>query len=302
MTQGESARTLVPDTGLDRRSRVQDSLILSTALEVVRNPMGLVGLLLVVGLVVAGFAAPLLSPHDPLQQLRGHRLESPSTEFWFGTDEFSRDIFSRTLYGLRASLLVSIFAVGVFGTLGTIVGFFAGYMRGMVDSLLMRFVDTLLAFPGLLIAIGILAALGSGIENVALAIGIGAFPRFARIGRAQMLVEASKDYALAARVIGATRARIIFGHIGRNALPPLLIQGALTMAAAVLIEASLGYLGLGAEPPQPSLGNLINGARAHLDKWYYFAFPGAFLAAFLAGLNLLADAVNEALDPHRKRR
>ena len=140
-------------------------------------------------------------------------------------------------------------------------------MRGIIDSLLIRFVDTLLAFPGLLIAIGILAALGSGIENVALAIGIGAFPRFARMSRARILVEASTDYALTARVVGATRAHIIFGHIGRNALPPFLIQGALTMAAAVLIEASLGYLGPGRRTSQPSLGNLINGARAHLDKW-----------------------------------
>lgn len=287
---------------LTRRSRTKDSLLLTTIIETWRNPMGAIGLSTVVLLVVLGFAAPLIAPYDPIEQLRGHRLEGPSTQFWFGTDEFSRDIFSRTLYGLRASLLVSLFAVGGFGALGTAVGFVAGYFRGTLDTILMRIIDTMLAFPGLLLAIAILAALGAGIQNIALAIGIAAFPRFARIGRAQMLSEASRDYVMAARVLGAGESRIIFRHIAINAVPPLLVQAALSMAGAVLIEASLGYLGVGTEPPHPSLGNLINGARAHLDKWNYFVFPGTVLALFLAGLNLLADAANEAMDPHRRRR
>jgi peptide/nickel transport system permease protein len=289
---------------LDRKqsSRVRDSLFLTTFVETVRNPMGAIGLALVVALVVIGFAAPLIATHDPIAQIRGHRLEGPSLEFWFGTDEFSRDLFSRTVYGLRASLLVSIFAVGVFGALGTVVGFISGYFRGALDAVLMRMVDSMLAFPGLLLAIAILAALGAGIQNVALAIGVGAFPRFARLARAQMLTESSRDYVTAARVTGAGEFRIIFRHVAINALPPLLVQGALMMAGAVLIEASLGYLGLGAEPPQPSLGNLINGGRGHLDQWTYFAFPGAVLALFLIGLNMLADATNEAMDPHRRRR
>jgi ABC-type dipeptide/oligopeptide/nickel transport system permease subunit len=294
--------TLVPGMEGDRSSRVRDSLFLTTMAETVRNPMGAAGLGIVLLLVIAGFGAPLIATHDPIAQLRGHRLEGPSTTFWFGTDEFSRDIFSRTIYGLRASILVSIFAVGVFGSLGTVLGFIAGYFRGAFDAIVMRIVDSMLAFPSLLLAIGIVAALGAGIQNVALAIGIGAFPRFARLGRAQMLTESSRDYVTAARVTGAGEFRIIFRHVAINALPPMLVQGALTMAGAVLIEASLGYLGLGTEPPQPSLGNLINGARAHLDQWTYFAFPGAVLALFLVGLNMLADATNEAMDPHRRRR
>ncbi len=294
--------TLSNEIELRRDDRTRDSLFLTTLLETVRNPMGAIGLIIVLALIVLGFAAPLIAPHDPIQQIRGHRLEGPSSEFWFGTDEFSRDIFSRTLYGLRASLLVSIFAVGGFGLAGTIAGFTAGYFRGWLDTVVMRVVDSMLAFPGLLLAIAILAALGAGIQNVALAIGIGAFPRFARLGRAQMLLESSKDYVLAARVTGASEIRIMFRHVAINALPPLLVQAALSMAGAVLIEASLGYLGLGTEPPQPSLGNLINGARAHLDQWTYFAFPGAVLALFLVGLNLVADATNEAMDPHRRRR
>lgn len=294
--------TLPNEIEVPATDRTRDSLFLTTILETIRNPMGATGLVVVLALVVLGFAAPLIAPHDPLQQIRGHRLEGPSAEFWFGTDEFSRDIFSRTLYGLRASILVSIFAVGGFGLAGTIAGFTAGYARGWLDTIMMRIVDSMLAFPGLLMAIAILAALGAGIQNVALAIGIGAFPRFARLGRAQMLLEGSKDYVLAARVTGASEVRIMFRHVAINALPPILVQAALSMAGAVLIEASLGYLGLGTEPPQPSLGNLINGARAHLDKWTYFAFPGAILGLFLVGLNLLADATNEAMDPHRRRR
>lgn len=294
--------TLPNEIEVPATDRTRDSLFLTTILETVRNPMGATGLVVVLALVALGFAAPLIAPHDPLQQIRGHRLEGPSAEFWFGTDEFSRDIFSRTLYGLRASILVSIFAVGGFGLAGTIAGFTAGYARGWLDAIMMRIVDSMLAFPGLLMAIAILAALGAGIQNVALAIGIGAFPRFARLGRAEMLLEGSKDYVLAARVTGASEVRIMFRHVAINALPPILVQAALSMAGAVLIEASLGYLGLGTEPPQPSLGNLINGARAHLDKWTYFAFPGAILGLFLVGLNLLADATNEAMDPHRRRR
>jgi len=163
-------------------------------------------------------------------------------------------------------------------------------------------VDTMLAFPGLLLAIAILAALGAGIQNVALALGIGSLPRFARIGRAQMLSESARDYVTAAELLGASKPRVIFRHVLPNALPPLLVQAALSMAAAVLVESSLGYLGLGTEPPNPSLGALINGARSRLEHPYYFAFPGACLAIFLVGLNLLADAINESLDPHRKRR
>lgn len=294
--------TLPSELEARRTDRTRDSLFLTTLLETIRNPMGATGLVIVLTLLVLGFAAPLIAPYDPIQQLRGHRLEAPSADFWFGTDEFSRDIFSRTLYGLRASILVSIFAVGGFGLAGTVAGFTAGYFRGWLDTIAMRIVDSMLAFPGLLLAIAILAALGAGIQNVALAIGIGAFPRFARLARAQMLLESSKDYVLAARVTGANEVRIMFRHVAINALPPLLVQAALSMAGAVLIEASLGYLGLGTEPPQPSLGNLINGARAHLDRWTYFAFPGAVLALFLVGLNLVADATNEAMDPHRRRR
>lgn len=299
MARQTGAASSVPDLDQDK---YQKSLLISTFIEVLRNPMGVTGLLLVIMLVIAGLGAPLISPYDPIEQFRGHRLESPSLEFLFGTDEFSRDLLSRVLYGLRGSVLVSIFAVGAGGGLGVASGFVAGYFGGTVESIIMRFVDTMLAFPGLILAIGILAALGGGLQSVAIALGIGVWPNFARLARGQMISELPRDYVLAARVIGATNSRIILRHIAMNAMPPLVVAGALAMAAAVLAEAALGFLGIGTVAPEPSLGSLINSARSRLELPYLLIFPAAALGLFQLGLNLLADATNDALDPHRRRR
>lgn len=287
---------------IEAQRGVRGSLWQRTLIDLVRNPMGLTGLVIVAALLLLGVLAPMLATHDPIQQFRGHRLEGPSSRFLLGTDEFSRDLFSRVLYGLRASLLISIGATFVGGGLGVVVGYAAGYLRGLVEALIMRFVDTMLAFPGLLLAIGIIAAFGAGFDSLAFALGIAAFPRFARLGRALMLAEAGQDYVLAARVLGASRTRIIMRHVAINTLPALLVNAALAMSAAVLVEASLGYLGLGVTPPQPSLGSLINDGRRYLDHAYYLLTPCLCLALFLLGLNLLADAANESLDPHRRRR
>jgi peptide/nickel transport system permease protein len=290
------------DRPLPLGRRLRESLVWSTTREVLRNPMGAVGLGVVVLLLVLGFAAPALTRYDPIAQLPGHKLAGPSAQFWFGTDELSRDLFSRTLYGLRASLLVSIVAVSTGGTLGIVCGFIAGYVRGPIEIVLMRLVDTMFAFPGLLLAIGLLSALGSSLQILALVLGVGAFPGFARLARAQMLAERSQDYVLAAKVVGASGRRIVFRHVALNALPPLFVHAALAMAGAVLVEASLGYLGIGIQPPQPSLGSLVEDARNYLGALHYIIFPGLCLVLLLLGLNLLADAVNESLDPHRRRR
>ena len=299
MADQSTAAGTAPDLGQDEYQR---SLLVTTILEVLRNPMGVTGLVIVVVLVSAGLGAPIFSPHDPIEQFRGHRLETPSWEFMFGTDEFSRDQFSRVLYGLRGSVLVSIFAVGVGGGTGVLAGFVAGYYGGTVESIIMRFVDTMLAFPGLILAIGILAALGGGLQSVAIALGIGVWPNFARLARGQMISELPRDYVMAARVIGATNSRIILRHIAMNAMPPLVVAGALAMATAVLAEAALGFLGIGTVAPEPSLGSLINAARSRLELPYLLIFPAAALGFFQLGLNLLADATNDALDPHRRRR
>jgi peptide/nickel transport system permease protein len=283
-------------------ARDRQSLWLRTLIAIVKNPMGATGLALVLVLVIGGLAAPLLAPHDPLYQFRGYELQTPSLRFWFGTDQFGRDLLSRVLFGLRASLFVSLFAVGVGGVLGVVAGFIAGFSGGIVDTVIMRIVDTLLAFPGLILAIGILAAFGVGLQSVAIALGIGAWPRFARLARGQMLTERPRDYVLAARALGASDARIIFRHISLNAMPPLLVQAALSMAGAVVAEAALDFLGIGTVAPAASLGSLINDGRSQLDHPYLLIFPAIALGLYLLGLNLLADATNDALDPHRPRR
>ncbi len=281
----------------------ETSLWVKTAREIfIRNPMGLTGAVILGTLLLAGLAAPLVAPHDPLEQFRGHRFESPSLDYWVGTDALSRDLFSRIVYGLRASLLVSMFAVGVGASIGVSLGLIAGYGGGLVDSVIMRLVDTMMAFPGLILSIALLAVFGVGIQSVALALGVGAWPGFARLARGQMLAERPKDYVVAARAMGASSKRIIFRHIAVNAMPPLIVQAALAMATAVLAEAALGFLGIGTVAPAPSLGSLINDARARLDLPHLLIFPAATLGLFLLSLNLLADAINDALDPHRRRR
>jgi peptide/nickel transport system permease protein len=290
------------DAGTVKSRRRDESLLIATAIDIFKNPMGLTGFILVIALVTGGLSASLIAPHDPIEQFRGHRLEGPSTMFWLGTDEFSRDLLSRVLFGLRASVLVSVFAVGVGGGIGVASGFVAGYVGGYLESVIMRLVDTMLAFPGLILAIGILAVFGSGIQSVAIALGVAAWPNFTRLARGQMLGEQPRDYVTAARAIGASPMRIIFRHISLNAMPPLLVQGALAMATAVLAEAALGFLGIGTVAPDASLGSLINQARSRLEFPHLLIAPAALLGLFLLGLNLLADATNDALDPHRLRR
>ena len=283
--------------------RPPESFLKATAREIfIRNPMGATGAIILSVLVIGGLGAPLIAPHDPLEQIRGHRFEGPSSSFFLGTDALSRDLLSRILYGLRASLLVSIFAVGLGSAIGVSAGFVAGYVGGLTDSIIMRLVDTMMAFPGLILAIGLLAVFGVGLQSVALALGIGAWPGFARLARGQMLAERPRDYVTAAHAMGASGKRIIFRHIAINAMPPLVVQVALAMATAVLAEAALGFLGIGTVAPHPSLGSLINDAGARLDLPHLLIAPTAALGLFLLSLNLLADAINDAMDPHRRRR
>ncbi len=284
------------------RSGVTQSMWADTLRRLLRNPQGAIavgGLLII---AIAAIAAPLIAWHDPIAQDASARLLSPSWDHPFGTDELRRDLFSRNLHGLKTALALSFVSVMTGAVIGTMTGFTVGYVRGWADSVVMRLVDALLAFPGLLIAFAILTILGEGLENIGIAIVVFAIPGFTRLSRAQMLGERNKDYVLAAQVLGASTPRIIFRHIVINALPPLLVQVALAIASGVLIVAALGYFGLGIEADTPSLGGLVNDSRPYLQRaWWYPVFPGAILAFLLLCLNLFADAINEAISPYARR-
>ena len=304
MAQIESRYGAPIDRGWLRRMR-DESLTVDACYRTVTNPQGAIGVVVFGGLIFLAIFADVLAPYGEAEQIRGARLLAPSGEYWFGTDDLSRDIFSRILFGLRISLFVSIASVLGGGLVGTIVGFTAGYAGGWLEAVLMRLVDTMLAFPFLLLGIAVLAILGTGTSQVALALGIANIPVFARIARAQLLTEKERDYVLAARCLGASPPRIIGRHIATNALPPLLVQAALAMAFAVIAEATLSFLGLGASPPTATLGIILSDGRGRLlsaGAWWFVLFPTLGLSLILLSLNFLADSVVEAIDPHRRHR
>jgi len=274
----------------------------TTVRRVLKNPQGVIALIGLTVLVVVAVLAPFIAT-EPNAQAASGRLLPPSREHIFGVDEFRRDLFSRVVYGLRISLVMAIGAVSIGAVIGSALGFMAGYMGRWVDAVAMRFVDTMLAFPGLLIALAIITVLGASIVNVGIAIVIFVTPQFMRLSRGQMLAEKHREYVIAARSLGASTPRIVFRHAALNAFPPLLTNATLAMASAVLLEASLSFLGLGQQPPDPSLGNLINGARSWMrEAWWYMLIPAGTLTFLLLCLTLLSDAVNEATSPWVRRR
>jgi peptide/nickel transport system permease protein len=265
-----------------------------------QNPMGLVGAVIVLLMVAAALAAPLISPYDPIEQHPGFELQPPGGQFWLGTDHLGRDLLSRIIYGSRSSMLIGVVAVGLGAAFGIGSGLAAGYLGGWVDSVLMRLFDALLSFPAILLGIGVVAVLGGGPLSVAYALAIATIPTFARLMRARVLSEREREYVVAARCIGARSGRIMGMHVLPNAIAPLLIQISLSMGFAVLAESALTFLGLGTQPPTPSWGGMLNESRAYLRTAPWFGiFPGLALALLLLGLNFLTDALRDALDPRR---
>ncbi len=279
--------------------RPRHPLSLALALTL-RNPMGLFGLGLLLLLIVVALGAPMVAPFDPIEQHRGAELVPPGAPYRLGTDEFGRDILSRIIFGTRISLLVGIVAVVVGAGVGVPSGLVAGYFGGWVDGVIMRLWDALLAFPGILTGIAVVAVLGPSAVNAALALAIVNMPEFSRLTRAVVLRERERDYVLAARCLGGSDRRLIVRHLLPNCLAPLLVQLSLAMGFAVLLEAALSFLGLGTQPPAPSWGGMLNDSRTYLRQapWYGI-FPGIALAVMLVGLNYLSDALRQALDPRR---
>jgi peptide/nickel transport system permease protein len=262
-----------------------------------------VGWVVLVGMLVLAATADVLTPYDPSYQNYSAMLQAPGPDHPFGTDQVGRDVYTRVVYGTRVSLQVGVIAVGIGLTAGVLIGLVSGFYRGWLDELLMRIMDALLAFPALVLALAITAALGSGIGNLMIAIGIVSMPTYARLVRGQVLSVRQRDYVLAARVLGARPPRLMLRHIWPNVTAPIIVQGSLNVSAAILTEASLSFLGLGVRPPTPSWGSSLQAGYPYLNVAPWLSlYPG--LAIFLAvlGLNLLGDGLRQVLDPRLRAR
>ena len=251
---------------------------------------------------VAAIAGPLLTPYDPASQELALRLEGPSSSHLFGLDELGRDILARVLAGARISFLVGLTVVSVSALVGTILGAAAAYFGGVVDDLVSRLVDILLAFPGLLLAIALVAVLGPSLGNVLFALTIIGWVGYARLVRGQVLRAREFEYVQAARALGAGAGRVLWRHLIPTALPAVLVQATLGMAGAIISEAALSFLGLGVQPPTPSWGTMLNGGRAHLlDAPHLTLFPGLAIALLVLGFNFVGDGLRDLADPREQR-
>jgi ABC-type dipeptide/oligopeptide/nickel transport system permease subunit len=257
-----------------------------------------VGLPLALGILALGMLAPWIAPQAPLEMHPGQELRPPSAAYLLGSDEFGRDILSRVLHGARISLLVGLVSVAIGTLVGGSLGLAAGFWGGVLETAATRLADGLLAFPAIILGIAVATVLGPGALNAAIAVGIVNVPTFTRLTWSGVLVEKAKDYVQGAEGLGASDGRVVARHILPNVLPPLLVQVTIASAQAILLEASLSFLGLGAQPPDPSWGTMLNDARQFLrEAPWYGVFPGVALSALLLGLNLTADAIRDALDP-----
>jgi peptide/nickel transport system permease protein len=269
------------------------------------NWLAMVGLGIVVLLILVALLANLIAPHDPLLggDLRTERFLPPLSEgHLLGTDDLSRDIFSRIVHGSRLTLMVVVLVAVIATPIGLLVGTTAGYFGGWVDTVLMRVTDIFLAFPRLILALAFVAALGPGIENAIIAIAITSWPPYARLARAETLTIRDSDFINAARLQGASSARILWGHVTPLCLSSVIIRVTLDMAGIILTAAGLGFLGLGAQPPQPEWGAMIaSGRRFLIDQWWVATMPGIAIFIVSLGFNLLGDGLRDVLDPKARK-
>ncbi|MBD9527475.1 MULTISPECIES: nickel transporter permease [Paracoccus] len=262
------------------------------------NPLAFGGLLVVLILILFAALAPIMATHDPLAQDFSQALQAPSFSHWFGTDELGRDVYSRLVYGARTTLYIAILVTVIVGPIGFVVGAAAGYLGGWVDMILMRVTDIFLAFPSLVLALAFSAALGAGIENAVIAIALTIWPPVARLVRAETLTFRKSDFVVAAELQGASTARILFRYIVPLCAPSVIIRLTLNMASIILTAAGLGFLGLGAQPPQPEWGAMAAQGRQYLlDAWWLTAVPGLAILVVSLAFNLLGDGLRDILDP-----
>lgn len=265
--------------------------------KLLRHPSFLFGLVVLLIYAVLALFADHLAPYAPNKNNYRDVMQPPSADFWFGTDSFGRDVLSRAIYGTRASLTIAISVTLITGICGTILGTLAAYIKPL-DGVLMRLLDGLMAFPGVLLAIALAAALGPSTLNAVIALSIAFTPRTARVVRASVMVVMASQYVEAARAIGASHLRMVFRYLLANALSPLIVQLTYVFAVSIIAEAILSFLGVGPPPPAPSLGNIIADGRTYIQEaWWIAVFPGAMIAAAVLALNLMGDGLRDILDP-----
>ncbi len=266
-----------------------------------KNKLAMVGAGIVLFFIILAVAAPVIAPQGINEQELGDRLQAPSSEHWLGTDDFGRDILSRIIYGARISLTIGFFAVMGSVVVGSLLGIISGYYGRWVDTLISRLFDIMLAFPSILLAIAIVAVLGPSLRNALIAIAVINVPNFGRLIRSKVLSVKQEEYVMAARAIGMSDRRILIHHILPNSMAPIIVQGTLAIATAIIEAAALGFLGLGAQPPQPEWGKMLADSKAYLIQApWTMIFPGLAIMFTVLGFNLMGDGLRDALDPRMK--
>lgn len=284
-------------TTVRRNSQTKD-----TFRRFIKNKAAVAGLIIIGLLILGAIFVGVLSPYDYDKQNLVARFEMPSLSHPLGTDEFGRDLLTRILYGARISLFVGILSVSVGCLIGGTLGALAAYYGGRVDNSIMRFLDIWHSIPDLLLAISLASAMGPGIGNAIIAIGLTTIPSYARVVRASVMTVKNTEYIEAARCLGASVTRIILRHIIPNALAPIIVQASLGVAGAIITTASLSFIGLGVQPPTPEWGSMLSKGRQYIrNYWHLVTFPGVFIMTTVISLNLLGDGLRDALDPRLKR-
>ena len=280
---------------------MSQSLSYTAWLRLQRRPSALIGLTVVIAFILMAIFAPYISPQDPIATSWGAIRKAPSAAHWFGTDEIGRDVLSRIIWGTQASLMAGVISVSISLLIGVPIGLLAGFVGGAVDAIISRITDAFLACPFLILAIALAAFLGPSLTNAMVAIGISAAPIFVRLTRGQVIQIKVEDYVEAARSVGNPPWRIALVHILPNILPPLLVQATLAIAAAVIAEASLSFLGLGQQPPAPSWGSMLNTAKNYIEQAPWMAiWPGISIFLLVLSFNLFGDGLRDALDPRQR--
>jgi peptide/nickel transport system permease protein len=293
----------VPDDGLDAPELEEGGLGESGWARFLDNRAAVISSVLFLALAVLAWVAPWIGLADPIEQHYGDEFLPPDATYWFGTDDFGRDLFSRCIWGMRLSLAIGLLAAAVAGVVGTMLGMIQGYLRGWLDDFLGRIWDTLLAFPGLLLGLAVAVFLGEGSVNAAVAAAVANVPIIGRLARATVLGEQEKGYVMAVRAAGARTERILTMHLFPNVFPIVSVQVTLTVAHAMILEAGLSFLGIGAQPPYPSLGGMLRDARTFMnDAVWYAIFPGLSLTILLLLITFISDGLADAFDPRRSTR